>query len=148
MLAAGSTSLASWLDAHGGGVSPGVRLAQSSACGGLGVFATRSLASLEPLATIPLSACISASDAVADDEIGPAVRSYLKAQRGKRGAANAVAVAALLALARQASSAGARKARGDIVASESIAVVSCLREGGAYTPVCQLLASHALADRA
>jgi hypothetical protein len=102
------SSLLTWLEDAGGTVSDAVRLGVSPACnGGLGVFVQRPLSSFEPLATVPLSACISAVDACEDADIGPVVRDYLVDQRGELGA-DAVAVAALLAHARHGKSPSAR----------------------------------------
>ena len=86
-------AVAHWVRHHGGQINPALRVAASAACGGsLGIFADETIAADTPLCTIPLSLCISASDACLDPAIGGAVASFLEAHQG-RGAAEPMCVA-------------------------------------------------------
>ena len=93
-----SNPVSSWLGALGAGVvNDAVEVRQSTACGGgLGVFARRTIAPRELLATIPVSACISAIDARAC--LGATCGNFLDedSNRNREG----VALAALLVAAR------------------------------------------------
>ena len=104
--------LITWLEQeHGGAISEAIRVDASRACQGSGVFATqRRLAPFEPIATIPLSACITAQDACSDREIGRSVVEYLREHSEMLGA-NAVGVASLLAHARFGTSSAAHNAK-------------------------------------
>jgi len=107
---AGDT-LTTWLRSHGGSLSSRVHVAPSAPCGGgLGVFASSPLALGEELGTIPLEACISYSDAYAnEEELGEEIRSRLPPDAAFGQAS--VAVAALLAYARWAETPGGETLR-------------------------------------